>query len=199
MMKRIGYDSKTKLKSNSGVTILFALLFFLIAAVVSILIVSNAASSVKRTHSTQQSIQDNATLDSAALLLKDNIDGAEFILTTNGDTANESWNDADMYAMFASEIRTISTSYIQGDSAPSGTFTIDSKYSNAYDSTVTVSYKSTYLDDRDKQIASFKLSIDDTNVTYLTFNIVKTSEQNKNSVRWSIDNVSGRDDYDVFE
>ncbi|MCI7446194.1 MAG: hypothetical protein MSA78_07665, partial [Solobacterium sp.] len=54
-----------KLNSQSGVTILFAMLLFLVATVVSLVIIVAATSSVNRESSFKESVQRNIELDSA--------------------------------------------------------------------------------------------------------------------------------------
>lgn len=59
-----------KLNSQSGVTILFAMLLFLVATVVSLVIIVAATSSVNRESSFKESVQRNIELDSAVLMVK---------------------------------------------------------------------------------------------------------------------------------
>lgn len=63
-----------KLNSQSGVTILFAMLLFLVATVVSLVIIVAATSSVNRESSFKDSVQKNIELDSAVLMVKNLID-----------------------------------------------------------------------------------------------------------------------------
>lgn len=72
---------KCKLNNKKGVSILYALLLFLVVCMVSITIIGAASSSVYRTNSMKYTAQDNITLDSAALLFKNNINKAEVTLT----------------------------------------------------------------------------------------------------------------------
>lgn len=59
-----------KLNSQSGVTILFAMLLFLVATVVSLVIIVAATSSINRESSFKESVQRNIELDSAILMIK---------------------------------------------------------------------------------------------------------------------------------
>ena len=59
-----------KINSQSGVTILFAMLLFLVATVVSLVIIVAATSSVNRESSFKESVQRNIELDSAVLMIK---------------------------------------------------------------------------------------------------------------------------------
>ena len=59
-----------KINSQSGVTILFAMLLFLVATVVSLVIIVAATSSVNRESSFKESVQRNIELHSAVLMIK---------------------------------------------------------------------------------------------------------------------------------
>lgn len=59
-----------KLNSQSGVSILFAMLLFLVATVVSLVIIVAATSSINRESSFKESVQRNIELDSAVLMVK---------------------------------------------------------------------------------------------------------------------------------
>ena len=59
-----------KLNSQSGVTILFAMLLFLVATIVSLVIIVAATSSINRESSFKESVQRNIELDSAVLMVK---------------------------------------------------------------------------------------------------------------------------------
>lgn len=63
-----------KLNSQKGVSILFALLLFLVATVVSLVIIVAASSSIKRESSFKESVVKNVELDSCLLMLKNKID-----------------------------------------------------------------------------------------------------------------------------
>ena len=64
-----------KLDSQSGVTILFAMLLFLVATVVSMVIIVAATSNVKRESSFKGSIQRNIELDSCSIMLREKLTG----------------------------------------------------------------------------------------------------------------------------
>lgn len=199
MMKRIVNKTTTKLKNNSGVTILFALLAFMVASVACIVIVSNASSSVKRTHSVQESTQDNLTIDSAANVLKNNIDGAKYVVYEAAGTSGE-WaylENEGQYSLFKDEITNISYAYYLNTTEPSGSFTI----SATNHSNVTVQYKSSIKQSDGAHIVTFKLSLNDSNM-YVTFNVEKTRDtsgwQAIDYINWSFDKCSGKDDNNVF-
>ena len=64
-----------KLHSESGVSILLALVVLLVASFISVTLLSASSSSVKTSSRNQTSIQDNLTLDSACKLLKSTLNG----------------------------------------------------------------------------------------------------------------------------
>ncbi|MGN1141648.1 MAG: hypothetical protein ACI4TF_10630 [Oliverpabstia sp.] len=66
-MKKI----KEKLHNNRGVSFLFALLAFMVAAMVSVTIITAAVSSIKRVYNDREEQQAHLTLTSAAQLIRD--------------------------------------------------------------------------------------------------------------------------------
>lgn len=62
---------KKKLHSQSGVSFLFALLAFMVAAMVSVTIVTAALTSIKRVYNDREDQQQHLTLTSAAQLVRD--------------------------------------------------------------------------------------------------------------------------------
>ena len=77
-MKRI----KKKLHSQSGASFLFALLAFLVAAMVSVTIVAAAVTTVQRVNSDREAQQAQLTLISAAQLVRDEMEETRYIITT---------------------------------------------------------------------------------------------------------------------
>ena len=73
---------KKKLHSQSGASFLFALLAFLVAAVVSVTIISAAVTTVRRVNSDREAQQAQLTLDSAAQLVRDEMEETKYIITT---------------------------------------------------------------------------------------------------------------------
>lgn len=73
---------REKLKSQSGVSFLLALLAFLVAAMVSVTIVAAAVTTVKRVNSDRESQQDQLTLISAAQFVRDEMEETRYIITT---------------------------------------------------------------------------------------------------------------------
>lgn len=77
-MKRI----KKKLNSNCGASLLFSMLLFLVVCMVSVTILTAALTALKRTHQNRESMQNSLTLESAAKLIRDEMDGSKYIVTT---------------------------------------------------------------------------------------------------------------------
>ena len=77
---------KEKLHSQSGASFLLALLAFLVAAVVSVVIVTAAVTNVKRIYSDREAQQDHLTLLSAAQLVRDEMEKTRYIITTTTTT-----------------------------------------------------------------------------------------------------------------
>lgn len=81
---------KKKIHSQSGASFLLALLAFLVAAVVSVVIVTAAVTNVKRIYSDREAQQDHLTLLSAAQLVRDEMEKTRYIKTTvTSDPAQE--------------------------------------------------------------------------------------------------------------
>lgn len=76
--------------NDKGVSILFSLLLLLVVSMVSVTIVAASLSSVKRTNSIKETNQDILTLESAALLLKNNINGIEITFPQQVTTSSRS-------------------------------------------------------------------------------------------------------------
>lgn len=87
--------NKSKLLNNHGVSILFALLLFLVVSMVSVTIIAASTSSVKRTSSMKENTQTILTLDSAVLLLKSELNDLTYTVNVyDGSTfSDESYND----------------------------------------------------------------------------------------------------------
>lgn len=77
---------KKKIQSQSGASFLFALLAFLVAAMVSVTIVSAAVTTVKRVNSDRDAQQAQLTLISAARLVRDEMEKTRYVITTKETT-----------------------------------------------------------------------------------------------------------------
>ena len=73
---------KNKLKSRKGVSILFALLAFMVAAMVAITIITAATSMIKRVHSDKAEEQTHLTLTSAAQLVETELESSTYTVET---------------------------------------------------------------------------------------------------------------------
>ncbi len=159
---------KSKLNSNNGVSILFALVLLLVATMVSLIIIVAATSSIKRESSFKESVQRNIDLDSAVLLLKSSFNGSTCSYTLedenykNGDCTVS--NDA-----FKATLKEISNEIINNKTSGLSTefkdaFTI----SGDYTSNINCYYSISGSDDLSRYTISFKL--DNDNVIYCNFN-----------------------------
>ena len=75
-----------KLNSRRGVTLVYALLLFLVAAMVSLVILQGALTTARRVHSEKQSEQAWLTLNSAAQLMRDELQSSTCTITTTKTT-----------------------------------------------------------------------------------------------------------------
>ncbi len=182
---------KRKLNSNNGVSILFALVLFLVATVVSLVIIVASTSSVKRESSFKESTQRNIELDSAALLLKNvysnstcsytyNKKGNTYVLNncSLGGLDNTSNPYMDVLKEVSKKvIENTSSSYTSEDNTA---FTISDTI-DTYSNTVTCTYNLYVTSDTSNYVVSFKL--DNGSVMYCKFNI--KIEETNNTVTWS--------------
>lgn len=79
---------KAKLTSKQGVSLLFALIAFLVASMVAATIVTAAITSLKRVNNDRETLQRNLTLSSAAELVRDEMLNTSLVYeeTTNEET-----------------------------------------------------------------------------------------------------------------
>ena len=70
-MKKIGNQIKRKLKSNKGTSIFFGLLLFLVASILSAVMLNASVTTVKRVESDRKIEQNYLTCSSAAKMLRD--------------------------------------------------------------------------------------------------------------------------------
>lgn len=185
---------KNKLKSESGVSILFALLLMLVVAMVSVVMVNASLTAVKRTSAKKDNQQISISLDSAALLLRDRISrNSEYQLIVDEkgnytDVSNATTNT------FEPEITEISVTYgnqIKNGltKVPNGTFRIITKVNNGIEDTVVVNYSLINADKTDTTNgkAVFKLESRDS-LLYLTFSL--SLNQETNVVSWVYNGTS---------
>ncbi len=108
---------KNKLNNNHGVSILFGLLLFMVASMVSIVIISASSTSAKRSYYTSSSVQESQAVESLALFMKKEInnktisysyeknkDGSYTLNTTTGSDSS-----------FNNQIQKITTCIVNDD------------------------------------------------------------------------------------
>lgn len=193
-----------KLHSESGVSILLALVVLLVASFISVTLLSASSSSVKTSSKNQTSIQDNLTLDSACKLLKSTLNRQEY-------HANGSVNESSQFqiADWDTEYRptfpgtlAISTAVINGSSSvTSDSFTIHVN-NRPEMKDVTGSYALVKTNDSEgdlyQAIYTLSLKAEDNTVLkrYVTFSVsVDTAnpDTNKKVVMWTWNGVSGKE------
>ena len=163
---------KNKLNSQSGVSILFAMLLFLVATVVSLVIIVAATSSVKREVSFKESNQKNIELDSLALVLIDSIDNKSFTFTSEGSKFICNENPPEV---FDKALSVISTGIMNN--------VITQTYNLVFESELLYHINCTYNFESsgDKYIVRFEL--DNGNKLYVYFDVVK-DEVTENKLTW---------------
>ena len=184
---------KKKLNSQSGVSILFALLLFLVATVVSLVIIVAATSSVKREASYKETIQKNIELDSAVLFLSNKIN--EYSDDNNGGYQFQSENDRKVYPITTSDnslkrvIIYISSIVINKDATSGHTEgKIVIKGENLSD--ITCSYKIIFGASSSSEIpASISFEYDNGNVVYNRY----TFRIDGDKITWIYDKASLRE------
>lgn len=165
---------KNKLNSQSGVSILFAMLLFLVATVVSLVIIVAATSSVKREVSFKESNQKNIELDSLALVLIDNIDKKSYTFIPNGSdfVLNDSPTET-----FDKALSVISTGIMNN--------VITQTYNLVFESELLSNIKCTYsfeFSGDNKYIVIFEF--DNGNKLYVYFEVVKDAVVD-NKLTWN--------------
>ena len=101
---------KKKLSSESGVSILIALLLFLFVSIVSVTILTAANTAINRTYQTQRSTQSTLYLESAALMIRQEFDGSsgkEVTVTDKNAGTSQTEVTVDEAAAFAPEINAL--------------------------------------------------------------------------------------------
>lgn len=182
---------KKKLQSNSGVSILFALLLFLVVSMVSVTILSAAYSSVKRTHAVKVDTQDILALDSASLIMKNNMDNVTYTVpkqkdgTLNYTRAKLSVKDNP----FETELTNISMEILNNNISANekDAFDVEATYLN----TVSTKY-SIQVTEVNTYIVIFALETTNESKTYVKFNVEKTESTSECKVSWSFFEISGK-------
>lgn len=188
----------SKLKNNDGISILLSLLLFLVVSMVSVTIIASSYSAVKRTHSIKKSTQANITLDSAALLLKNNIISSKYTYKVVGTGINVNLTHSTGNSYFDSYIKDISndcvTSYLNGSNSTSKCdntkFTIFSDNENI--EVVSVSSACIFGESNDQVIFTLTTK-DSNNKLYVKFLLSHSMEgTNTHIVEWTNFEASGK-------
>lgn len=193
-----------KLHSESGVSILLALVVLLVASFISVTLLSASSSSVKTSSRNQTSIQDNLTLDSACKLLKSTLNGQSY-------QANGSVNESSQFQITGWDTEhqptfpgtwAISTAVLNGSSnVTSDSFTISVEGINEIKD-VTGNYAIVKTNDSEEDlyqaIYTLSLTAEDNTVLkkYVTFSVsvdTASSGTNKKVVMWTWNGVRGKE------
>ena len=185
---------KNKLKSENGVSILFALLLLIVVTMVSVTMVSASVTAVKRTHSKKYNEQNSILLDSAALLLKDNIPRTVNLIK-NGNNAYVC-SEVDC-GIFTQEIKQISEEICNNPNSGQANGKLMFQVSGSKLKTILAKYEIiNNLNTSDGNVGKvvFTLTVDgdtDGNREYVRFNLTKPSD---NQVVWNFDEISAKGD-----
>lgn len=192
---------RKKLSEKSGVSILFALLLLLVVAMVSVVMISASVSAVKRTHAKKVVVQKSVSIDSAALLLKNQISDSQpesgFVLTYSEDGKYViSVNSALDNSALKSEITDISQKFANGVSlgqfdSVSGFKIITSRSGDLKDDVVNVSCSIQPVLNNSAEV-TFTLS-DGDEVLYSRFSLTLSGGGTSASVKWLWKEASTKD------
>ncbi len=171
---------KNKLNNNHGVSILFGLLLFMVASMVSIVIISASSTSAKRSYYTSSSIQEGQALDSLALFMKKEIDGKtlSYTYTKNKDgsyTLNET-SLPTLDSAFNDQIIKITTYIAKDDLISPKNVTFNVKAINMDNVKVSLAGIS---DNNGSFLINFLLSSDNKNM-YVVFSVDSSTSEEKN-------------------
>lgn len=194
-----------KLHSESGVSILLALVVLLVASFISVTLLSASSSSVKTSSKNQTSIQDNLSLDSACKLLKTTLNRQEYYAYASGELDNRQFSFSDQIGNNNPSFPgtwAISTAVLNGSSnVTSDSFTISVEgISEIKDVTGNYAIVKTNDSEEDLYQAIYTLSLtaEDNTVLkrYVTFSVsvdTANSDTNKKVVMWTWNGVSGKE------
>lgn len=194
-----------KLHSESGVSILLALVVLLVASFISVTLLSASSSSVKTSSKNQTSIQDNLTLDSACKLLKSTLNRQEYYAYASGELDNRQFSFNDQIGENNPTFPgtwAISTAVLNGSSnVTSDSFTISVEGINEIKD-VTGNYAIVKTNDSEEDlyqaIYTLSLTAEDNTVLkrYVTFSVsVDTAnpDTKKKVVMWTWNGVRGKE------
>lgn len=194
-----------KLHSESGVSILLALVVLLVASFISVTLLSASSSSVKTSSKNQTSIQDNLTLDSACKLLKSTLNRQKYYAYASGELDNRQFSFSDQIGDNNPSFPgtwAISTAVLNGSSSvTSDSFTISVEGINEIKD-VTGNYAIVKTNDSEEDlyqaIYTLSLTAEDNTVLkrYVTFSVsvdTANSDTKKKVVMWTWNGVSGKE------
>lgn len=176
----------TKLNNQHGVSILFALMMMLVAAMVSLTIVSASISAVKRTNAIRNTQQESLSLDSATLFIKKQMnEGNQFELYYDDNRVQETTS----CGYFNEDIQSITSAFINGNYRDyMNLFTIETGTDSEIYDDVDVLYKLKQGNDENECVCIFLLKTENSK-QYLKYTLSKTNE----NVYWTFYEASGKE------
>ena len=163
---------KNKLNNNHGVSILFGLLLFMVASMVSIVIISASSTSAKRSYYTSSSVQESQAVESLALFMKKEINGKvlNYTYEKNNDGSYTLKDGATLIGdcAFAEQIQKINTFVVKDDLINAKKFNFKVTASNLDD--VKVSVYSITKENSGSFFINFLLSTENKNM-YVAFDV----------------------------
>lgn len=176
---------KNKLKSESGVSILFALLLMLVVAMVSVVMVNASLTAVKRTSAKKDNQQVSISLDSAAMLLRDQMkNDLGYSMYYDSESSSYQLDASYNENTFQPEIKKISEAY-KNDMLQNctGDFKVVTTVDNQTNDSVDVNYTAVKTDTGSCRVV-FTLSEYDSQL-FVIFNLtLKDSDQVNPKVSW---------------
>lgn len=163
---------KNKLQNNHGVTILYSLLLFLVVAMVSTVIIASAHNSSKRVIESKETTQNNLTVESAILMIKDDLSDKTYSYRGTRPSGNAK--------IFNTELEEISKIIINDTKTYDASFVI--KSSNQNDVNVTANIEK----NDSNYVVTFKLQCkDDSDVLSTAYEkFYVTNDTSRRQVNW---------------
>lgn len=181
---------KVKLNSNSGVSLLFSMVVFLVVCMVSVTILTAAVTSMKRAHQNRKDVQSSLTLESAVRLVCDELDGSKYVVTTIYKKQNENvYMEPSTYEEPSHSMREVIAAAVNASrnhTASSGMFTISTN--NIKISDVNVGYELKQRDTEENNGSQkiyemiFTFQVEETReMAYLTFDVRCNREESEST------------------
>ena len=168
---------KNKLNNNHGVSILFGLLLFMVASMVSIVIISASSTSAKRSYYTSSSVQESQAVESLALFMKKEINNKtiSYSYAKNKDGSYTLKETTGSDSSFNNQIQKITTCIVNDDLNNAKNVNFKVSASNLADVNVSVFNISK---ENDSFFICFLLSSDNKNM-YVTFYVSFVYDETK--------------------